>query len=123
MQQLLSGWTTSQIAVLPSGSTCCQYRKPDVQILVQAGASVKEDVCRSLLVLLTNAPELHPYVTRQLYSALADGAANAELSLIMVAVWWLGGHLSTVTACCHQPAPDSALRSAPMPVVDWGNGA
>ena len=64
-----------------------------LQILVQAGASVKEDVCRSLLVLLTNAPELHAYATRQLYSALADSATTAELSLIMVAVWWLGGSL------------------------------
>ena len=47
-------------------------------------------MCRSLLVLLTNAPELHAYVTRQLYNALHEGWSTAELSLFIVAVWWLG---------------------------------
>ena len=62
---------------------------------MQAGAVVKEEVVRALVVLLTNAPELHPYVSRQLYNALATAWAEADLSLIMVAAWWLGELISS----------------------------
>ena len=51
---------------------------------------MKEEVVRALVVLLTNAPELHPYVSRQLYNALALSWAEADLSLVMVATWWMG---------------------------------
>ena len=76
-----------------------------LQILLQAGAAVKEEVTRSLLVLLTNAPELQPYVSRQLYAALARTWEHCDLSLIVVASWWLGaGH----SMCA------STLRSLPL---------
>lgn len=61
-----------------------------LQILVQAGAYVKEDVTRGLIVLLTNAPDLHGYAARQMYAALAADIEKAELSLIVTCAWFLG---------------------------------
>ena len=79
---------------------------------------------RALVVLLTNAPELHPYVSRQLYNALATAWAEADLSLVMVATWWLGGRprspasppgLGTAVctarcSCCASWAPAASGR-------------
>ncbi|KAJ9510964.1 hypothetical protein QJQ45_027811 [Haematococcus lacustris] len=40
------------------------------QVMTQAGAHVKEEVCRALIVLITNAPELHAYSARAMYRNL-----------------------------------------------------
>lgn len=41
-----------------------------VQVLTQAGAYVKEEVCRAFIVLVTNAPDLHGYAVRAMYRNL-----------------------------------------------------
>ncbi len=57
--------------------------------MTQAGAYVKDEVCRALIVLITNAPELHGYAVRTMYrnlhayqvcglDAYVAGAAGAE---------------------------------------------
>ena len=58
----------------------------------QAGAYVKEEVCRALIVLISNAPELHGYTARSMYRALKDSAHQAELTLSLVTstCWFLG---------------------------------
>lgn len=58
----------------------------------QAGAYVKEEVCRALIVLISNAPELHGYTARSMYRALKDSADQAELTLSLVTstCWFLG---------------------------------
>ncbi|KAK9814370.1 hypothetical protein WJX72_004689 [[Myrmecia] bisecta] len=61
-----------------------------LQVLVQAGAYVKEEVCRALVVLITNAPELHAYVARSMYRALKAHQEQAELMLVITATWFLG---------------------------------
>lgn len=52
---------------------------------------MKEDVTRALIVLLTNAVDLHGYAARAMYAALASDVEGAELSLIVTAAWFLGG--------------------------------
>ena len=63
-----------------------------VQVMQQAGAYVKEEVCRALIVLISNAPELHGYTARSMYRALKDSADQAELTLSLVTstCWFLG---------------------------------
>ena len=58
----------------------------------QAGAYVKEEVCRALIVLISNAPELHGYAARSMYRALQDSIHQAELTLSLVTstCWFLG---------------------------------
>ena len=60
------------------------------QVLVQAGAYVKEEICRALVVLLTNATALHGYAARAAYRALCDNLEDASLSLLTVSTWLLG---------------------------------
>ena len=83
-----------------------------LQVMVQAGAHVKEEVCRALVVLVSNAPELHAYAVRQMYTALKTNREQLALSLLMVTTWFLGasGRLGATPAClqlCHRPLPDS----------------
>ncbi|DBA97265.1 TPA: hypothetical protein ACH3X1_015011 [Trebouxia sp. C0004] len=63
-----------------------------LQVMQQAGAYVKEEVCRALIVLISNAPELHGYTARSMYRALKDSADQAELTLSLVTstCWFLG---------------------------------
>ena len=63
-----------------------------MQVMQQAGSHVKEEVCRALIVLISNAPELHGYAARAMYRALKESIAQAELSLSLVTCtcWFLG---------------------------------
>lgn len=45
---------------------------------------------RALIVLLTNAVELHGYAARAMYAALAQDIEGAELSLVIACAWFLG---------------------------------
>lgn len=58
----------------------------------QAGAYVKEEVCRALIVLISNAPELHGYTARSMYRALKTSIDDADLNLSLVTstCWFLG---------------------------------
>jgi len=60
------------------------------QVLVQAGAYVKDDACRALILLVVNAAQLHAYAARASYRALTANLAAAQPSLLMVATWCLG---------------------------------
>ncbi|KAI7839019.1 hypothetical protein COHA_007161 [Chlorella ohadii] len=61
-----------------------------LQVLVQAGAYVKDDACRALILLVVNAAQLHAYAARASYRALTANLAAAQPSLLMVATWCLG---------------------------------
>ena len=58
----------------------------------QAGDHVKEEVCRALIVLISNAPELHAYAARSMYRALKTSIDHADLNLSLVTstCWFLG---------------------------------
>lgn len=61
-----------------------------LQVLVQAGAYVKDDACRALILLVVNAAQLHAYAARASYRALTANLEAAQPSLLMVATWCLG---------------------------------
>lgn len=61
-----------------------------LQVLVQAGAYVKDDACRALILLVVNATQLHAYAARACYRALTANLEAAQPSLLMVATWCLG---------------------------------
>jgi AP-1 complex subunit gamma-1 len=67
--------------------------------MIQAGAYVKEEVCRALIVLITNATELHGYAARASYTALKEHLNQADLSLLMVTTWFLGAFAISLTFC------------------------
>ncbi len=58
--------------------------------MTQAGAVVKEEVVRALIVLITNAPDLHAYAARAFYSALKGDPDAAEFALVMASTWIIG---------------------------------
>ena len=60
------------------------------QVLTQAGAYVKEEVVRALIVLITNAPDLHGYCARAMYRALRRDLAVADPALITAGTWVIG---------------------------------
>ena len=69
---------------------CCR-----AQVLTQAGPYVKEEVVRALIVVITNAPDLHGYCARAMYRALQRDAAIADPALITAATWVIGQSLAT----------------------------
>lgn len=71
-------------------SRCAPPRLPPLQVLVQAGAHVKDDACRALILLVVNAAQLHGYAVRAAYRALSQHQEAAQPSLLMVSTWCLG---------------------------------
>ncbi len=63
------------------------------QVLQQAGAVVKEEVVRALIVLISNAPDLHGYAARCFYSALKADVNTAAFPLVMASTWIIGAPL------------------------------
>ena len=61
-----------------------------MQVIVQAGAYVKEEVCRALVVLVSNAPELHAYAARLAMQFLKQHRETASHSLLITSTWFLG---------------------------------
>ncbi|VFQ59768.1 unnamed protein product [Cuscuta campestris] len=59
-----------------------------LKVLSEAGSYVKDEVWHALIVLITNAPNLHGYAVRSLYGALRT--AGEQESLVRVAVWCIG---------------------------------
>ena len=61
-----------------------------LQALHQAGAYAKEEVCRTLVVLISNEPKLHAYAARQSFRVLQMDAKDASLLLMVTTTWFLG---------------------------------
>ena len=61
-----------------------------MQVMTQAGEDVKEEVWKSFIVLLSNAPELHAYAARRLFRALRQHVETAQTSLLATATWYTG---------------------------------
>ncbi|AAD14483.1 Strong similarity to gb/AF061286 gamma-adaptin 1 from Arabidopsis thaliana. EST gb/H37393 comes from this gene [Arabidopsis thaliana] len=64
-----------------------------LKVLSEAGTYVKEDVWHALIVVITNAPDLHGYTVRALYRALHTSFEQVDISLetlVRVAIWCIG---------------------------------
>ncbi|CAN4124257.1 unnamed protein product [Withania somnifera] len=59
-----------------------------LKVLSEAGNDVKDEVWHSLIVVVTNAPNLHGYAVRSLYRAVQ--AAEEQETLVRVAIWCIG---------------------------------
>ncbi|XP_024015644.1 AP-1 complex subunit gamma-2 isoform X2 [Eutrema salsugineum] len=59
-----------------------------LKVLSEAGNYVKEDVWHALIVVITNAPDLHGYAVRALYRALLR--SSEQETLVRVAIWCIG---------------------------------
>ncbi|KAK9830950.1 hypothetical protein WJX81_001389 [Elliptochloris bilobata] len=89
-----------------------------LQVLTQAGGTVKEAVCRSLVVLLTNAPELHGYAAREFFRALRDARGRPPAPLLATtAAWFLGEYGELVTAGSPLLEGEPALEASEGDVV------
>lgn len=55
-----------------------------------AGAYAKEEVCRTLVVLVSNESSLHAYSARQAARALQATQEDASLLLLTTAAWFIG---------------------------------
>lgn len=78
------------------------------QVLVQAGAYVKEEVVRALVVTISNAPALQGYAVRLLYRALINMVEDGDEALRLAALWCLG---ACVHCCCCVFRGDVAMHS------------
>ncbi|KAJ4973273.1 hypothetical protein NE237_006447 [Protea cynaroides] len=59
-----------------------------LKVLSEAGNSVKDEVWHALIVVISNAPDLHGYTVRALYRAVLT--SGEQESLARVAVWCIG---------------------------------
>ncbi|KAJ0446923.1 putative adaptor protein complex AP-1, gamma subunit [Helianthus annuus] len=59
-----------------------------LKVLSEAGNHVKDEVWHALIVVITNASNLHGYTVRSLYKAIQKSADQA--TLVRVAVWCIG---------------------------------
>lgn len=85
-----------------------------MQTLYQAGAYAKEEVCRTLVVLISNEPKLHAYAARQSFRSLQSDAKNASLLLMLTTTWFLG----TPSASAASASTASAMTTDMwMPVL------
>lgn len=89
-----------------------------VQVLSQAGPYVKEEVVRAMIVLVSNAPELHGYTARSLYRAAITNTSSAdgggERSLLTAALWCLGEYGQLLTGSGAQLLEGEV----PLPAAD-----
>ncbi|XP_043724501.1 AP-1 complex subunit gamma-2-like isoform X3 [Telopea speciosissima] len=59
-----------------------------LKVLSEAGNFVKDEVWHALIVVISNAPDLHGYTVRALYRAVQT--SGEQESLVRVAVWCIG---------------------------------
>ncbi|XP_011100510.1 AP-1 complex subunit gamma-2-like isoform X2 [Sesamum indicum] len=59
-----------------------------VKVLTQAGNYVKDEVWHALIIVITNAPNLHGYTVKALNKAVQT--AGGQETLVRVAVWCIG---------------------------------
>lgn len=90
-----------------------------LQVMTQAGGDVKEEVWKSFIVLLTNAPELHTYAARALFRALRQHLDAAQPSLLATATWYTGEH----HGCSWQPGHVVAKVRVPHSLMKAGRCA
>ncbi|XP_023522800.1 AP-1 complex subunit gamma-1-like isoform X1 [Cucurbita pepo subsp. pepo] len=60
-----------------------------LKVLSEAGNFVKDEVWHALIVVISNASDLHGYTVRALYRAFQRSSEQQE-SLLRVAVWCTG---------------------------------
>lgn len=60
-----------------------------VNLMCEAGEFVTNDSLHTLIVIISNTPELHGYTVRLLYKVL-ERRRSKQASLALVAIWCIG---------------------------------
>ncbi|GAA0150042.1 membrane traffic protein [Lithospermum erythrorhizon] len=90
-----------------------------LKVLSEAGNYVKDEVWHSLIIVITNALNLHGYSVRSLYKAVQT--ANEQETLVRVAVWCIGEYgdlLVNNTGVLDIEDPITVSESAAVDVVE-----
>ncbi|KAG9152033.1 hypothetical protein Leryth_002292 [Lithospermum erythrorhizon] len=90
-----------------------------LKVLSEAGNYVKDEVWHSLIVVITNALNLHGYSVRSLYKVVQT--ANEQETLVRVAVWCIGEYgdlLVNNTGVLDIEDPITVSESAAVDVVE-----
>ncbi|XP_050774922.1 AP-1 complex subunit gamma-like 2 isoform X1 [Gopherus flavomarginatus] len=74
-----------------------------LQVLTMAGSSVPDDGVSRLVQLIGGAGELHPYIVRRLYGALACDISPQPL--VQVATWCIGEYGDLLADSCEEAEP------------------
>ncbi|CAF0776407.1 unnamed protein product [Didymodactylos carnosus] len=77
-----------------------------MKILTTAGNSVRDDIVSSLIGIISCAPDLHGYITQQLYKLINDSITQQPL--VQVASWSLGEYGDVITSGQLETDDDSA---------------
>ena len=80
-----------------------------VDVMRRAGTYVREEVTRSFVVLVSNAPQLHAYAARALFRALSEERGQPALS--QVAVWALGEYGELVVSGADRQEGEEPLAA------------
>ncbi|CAH8387873.1 unnamed protein product [Eruca vesicaria subsp. sativa] len=90
-----------------------------LKVLSEAGNYVKEDVWHALIVVITNAPDLHGYTVRALYRALHT--SSEQETLVRVALWCIGEYADLLvnnTGMLEVEDPITVTESDAVDVVE-----
>ncbi|KAL8052592.1 hypothetical protein ABFX02_05G015000 [Erythranthe guttata] len=94
-----------------------------LKVLSEAGNCVKDDVWHALIVVITNAPNLHGYTVRSLYKAVQT--AGDQETLVRVAVWCIGEYgelLVSNTGVLDVEDPITVTEADALDVVETAIG-
>eukprot|EP00899_Mesostigma_viride_P002184 jgi/Mesvir1/11967/Mv00286-RA.1 len=86
-----------------------------VKVLKQAGNYVKEEVCRNLIILISNTLELQGYSVRAFYKALVT--EKGQSSLVNVGVWCIGEFGEMLTSETNMLTGEEPLQVSEQEVV------
>lgn len=66
------------------------YMDNMIDLLKQAGPYIKPEIWRSLIVVITNTPDLQGYIARTLYKGISGSLDKASGPLVLVSAWVVG---------------------------------
>ncbi|XP_078430450.1 AP-1 complex subunit gamma-2-like [Wolffia australiana] len=87
-----------------------------LKVLSEAGNYVKDEVWHALIVVISNAPELHGYTVRSLFKALHTSCE--EKSLVRVALWCIGEYGDMLVKNVDVLAKEELITVKESDVVD-----
>lgn len=85
-----------------------------LQVLAVAGASDASGIAASVLILISQTPELYGYVAHKLYSLIEDD--TSQLPLVHVAVWCIGEYGEVCHPACVVVVLEMRSNVDPSPV-------
>mmetsp|Transcript_10770 Transcript_10770/g.39561 ORF Transcript_10770/g.39561 Transcript_10770/m.39561 type:complete len:868 (-) Transcript_10770:1170-3773(-) len=89
-----------------------------MQVLSKAGEYVPDEVCRRLVVTISNATELQGYSVRSLYKVLQTEGKAASQQLMCVAIWTIGEYGEMILNHQDELPEEDPMTVTEMEVID-----